>query len=83
MDFSMTSRSIAGASVYTEKISYVAFKQDVLHHAYRDGEACSHSVEVIGVFAHYDDLWNNGVARPPDSENFSQLFQIFRSRFPY
>ena len=83
MDFSMTSRSIAGASVYTEKVSCVDFMQVIFNYAYRDGEAGSHSIEVIGVFAHYDDLWNNGVARPPDSEDFSQLFQIFRSCFPY
>ena len=79
----MTSRSIAGASVYTEEISCVDLKQDTLDYAYRDCEACSHSVEVIRVFAHYDDLRDNGVARPTDSENFSQLFQIFRSCFPY
>ena len=83
MDFSMTSRSIAGASVYTEEVSCVDFMQVIFNYAYRDGEACSHSIEVIGVFAHYDDLWNNGVTRPPDSEDFSQLFQIFRSCFPY
>lgn len=54
-----------------------------LRYAYRDGEACGHSVEIIRMFAHHDDLWDNGVARPPNSEDFSQLLQVFGSCFPY
>ena len=52
-------------------------------YAYRDGEARGHSVEVIWVFAHYDNLRNNGVARPTNSEDFSQLLQILGSCFTY
>lgn len=54
-----------------------------IEYAYRDGEACGHSVEVIRVFAHYDHLRNNGVARPPNSEDFSQLLQVLGSCFTY
>lgn len=79
----MTSRSIAGASVYMEEVSCIGRKWDVFKYAYRDGETCGHSVEVIRVFAHHDDLWNNGVARPPNSKNFSQFLQVFGSCFPY
>ena len=35
------------------------------------------------MFAHDDDLWNNGIARPPNSEDFGQLLQVFGSCFPY
>ena len=52
-------------------------------YAYRDGEACGHSVEIIRVFAHYDNLRNNGVTRPPNSEDFSQLLQVLGSCFTY
>ena len=78
----MTSRSIAGARVYMIEVSCRYTKRDVFRYAYRDGEACGHSVEVIRVFAHHDDLWNYGVARPPDSEDFSELLQVFGSCFP-
>ena len=47
--------------------------ENSIAYAYRDGEACGHSVEVIWVFAHHDNLRNDGVARPPNSEDFSQL----------
>ena len=35
------------------------------------------------MFAHHDDLWNDRVARPPDSEDFSQLLKVLGSCFTY
>ena len=70
----MTSRSIAGARVYVEEVSCLLEREKVsTRYAYGDGEACGHPVEVIRVFAHHDDLRNNGVARPPNPEDFSQF----------
>lgn len=65
------------------EVSCIDRKWDDLKCAYRDGKACGHSVEVIRVFAHDDDLRYDGVACPPNPEDFSQLLQVFGSCFPY
>lgn len=70
MDFSITSRSTAGASVYIEEISCVNRKWEILRYAYGDSEARSHAVEIIWVFTHDDNFWNDGIARPPNSKDF-------------
>lgn len=35
------------------------------------------------MFAHHDDLGYNGIARPPDPKDFSQLLEVFGSCFTY
>ena len=70
MDFSITARLMAGASVYTAGISNAA-KSEGACKAYRDCKTSSHSVEVVGVFPHGCDLRNNRIACPFHPKDFS------------
>lgn len=46
---------------------------------YRDGEAGSHSVQVVRVVAHGHNLGDDGLACPLHAKYFSQFLQVVRS----
>ncbi len=69
IDFSITARLMAGASVCNAGISD-APKSEGACRAYRNCKTSSHSVEVVRVFPHGCDFRNNCIACPLDPKNF-------------
>ena len=70
-------------SVEEELVTLIGCREFSAGYAYRYSEACGHSVEIVRVFAHYNNFRNNGVARPSNPKDFGQLLEVFGSCFAY
>lgn len=81
IEFSMTSRLMAGARVYI-CVSKTQQAWDQLK-AYRDRKASRHSVKVVGMLAHGHDLRDDSFAGPLYAKYFSELFEVLSGCLSY